>query len=81
MRSTAALLPAKRAAGAIRAHHCERPKTRRTARSPASRVRRTASPPRRAHRVSSNGIAARTPLGRVRPLKAIPRGVVPYVKH
>jgi hypothetical protein len=32
-------------------------------------------------RPSLRGIPARPPLCRVRPLKVLPRGVVPYVKH
>jgi hypothetical protein len=81
MRSTATLLPAKRATGAVRALHCDRPSTRRTARPRALRARRATSHSRRAYRLSTTEIAARAPLGRVRPLKLIPRGVVPYVKH
>jgi len=52
-----------------------------TTRPLALRVRRAAFHPRGAHRLSSTGLAIRAPLSRVRPLKLIPRGVVPYVKH
>jgi hypothetical protein len=81
MRSTATISPGKRAPGAARAVHRVRRSTRRSARPLPPRIRRTTGQARGGHRLSRAGIAARAPLERVRPLKVIPRGVVPYVKH
>jgi len=80
MRSAVALLSNRRLRGVTRARIAPRGKARRLS-SPESRGARRASDLARGVTRVASVVAARKPLGRVRPLRTIPRGVVPYVKH
>jgi len=80
MRSAVALLSNRRLRGVTRARIAARGKPRRLS-APESRGARRASAFSRVVTRVASVVAARKPLGRVRPLRTIPRGVVPYIKH
>ena len=80
MRSAVALLSHRRLRGATRVRTAARAKPRSLS-APETRSARRAFDRARVATRSACVVAARAPLGRVRPLRVIPRGVVPYVKH
>jgi hypothetical protein len=81
MRSAAALFSHRRRNGVSRVRIAARAKPRTLSLHLARDVRRTAGRARGPARSLSATAAARTPLARVRPLRIVPRGVIPYVKH
>jgi len=81
MRSAAVFLSRKRTHGGGRVRRPASAKVRRSHLSAVRAPRRAAGQPRGAARMRLIGIAARTPLDRVRLLRVLPRGVIPYVKH
>jgi hypothetical protein len=81
MRSAAALFSRPRTRAANRERSAAHVSSRFAARPAIQRTRRIGTARRgNAHRTSLDA-ACRTPLARVRPLRVVPRGVVPYVKH
>lgn len=81
MRSAATLFPSRRAVRTPRARTPLRGGSRTTP-DPAPRTRRQLNGAAREWSgLPRAGVAARPALGRVRPLRYVPRGVIPYVKH
>jgi len=80
MRSAVALLSHRRLRGVTRMRTAARAKPRSFS-APALRSARRAPDRARVATRSRSVVAFRAPLARVRPLRVIPRGVVPYIKH
>jgi len=81
MRSAAALLSSRRRRGVSRVRVAARATPRILLTPSARNVRRGQSRSRARARSVSAAATGRTPLARVRPLRIVPRGVNPYVKH
>jgi hypothetical protein len=81
MRSTAIHFSLRRSLRTRRAAPAARVHVRQTPAPAARGRRRIAGQARSSARARVTRIAPRPPLDRVRPLRIIPRGIVPYVKH
>jgi hypothetical protein len=81
MRSAAALFSKPRTRAANRKRSAAHVTARLVAPIAAHHARRTDIAPRGDARRVSLDTACRAPLARVRPLRLVPRGVIPYVKH
>jgi hypothetical protein len=83
MRSCVAYFIGRRRPAARRAEDHARTQARvRFTDDPSRRDRRQAAAGKRGPAFRSlTALAGRAPLSRVRPLKCLPRGVVPYLKH